>query len=181
MPAYCLSQEDTVALDRLLKVEKSYLLHHTQSRDVIIQVCGAGGRESWLWITGLVTKSCLILATPWTVAYQAHLSMGFSRQEYWSGFPFPSPGYGSSAIYSCYSYQNQIFLKKKFLHLVYAFKTISIDFKCFLIKKFTSYTEEIACQPPHASILEVVFSSYLLTLKQSLIAGPQKINVFTKT
>ena len=29
---------------------------------------------------------------PWTVAYQASLSMGFSRQEYWSGLPFPSPG-----------------------------------------------------------------------------------------
>ena len=29
---------------------------------------------------------------PWTVAHQAPLSMGFSRQEYWSGFPFPSPG-----------------------------------------------------------------------------------------
>ena len=30
--------------------------------------------------------------TPWTVAHQAPLSMGFPRQEYWSGFPFPSPG-----------------------------------------------------------------------------------------
>ena len=30
-------------------------------------------------------------ATPWTVAYQAPPSMGFSRQEYWSGLPFPSP------------------------------------------------------------------------------------------
>ena len=29
--------------------------------------------------------------TPWTVAYQAPPSMGFSRQEYWSGLPFPSP------------------------------------------------------------------------------------------
>ena len=31
-------------------------------------------------------------ATPWTVASQAPLSMEFSRQEYWSGLPFPSPG-----------------------------------------------------------------------------------------
>ena len=30
--------------------------------------------------------------TPWTVAHQAPLSMGFPRQEYWSGLPFPSPG-----------------------------------------------------------------------------------------
>ena len=32
-----------------------------------------------------------LFATLWTVAYQASLSMGFSRHEYWSGFPFPSP------------------------------------------------------------------------------------------
>ena len=40
---------------------------------------------------GLVAKSCLTLATPWTVACQAPLSMGFSSQEYWSRFPFLSP------------------------------------------------------------------------------------------
>ena len=33
-----------------------------------------------------------LFATPWTVARQAPLSIGFSRQEYWSGLPFPSPG-----------------------------------------------------------------------------------------
>ena len=33
-----------------------------------------------------------LFATPWTVAYQPLLSMEFSRQEYWSGLPFPSPG-----------------------------------------------------------------------------------------
>ena len=32
-----------------------------------------------------------VFKTPWTVAYQAPLSMGFSWQEYWDGFPFPSP------------------------------------------------------------------------------------------
>ena len=32
-----------------------------------------------------------LFVTPWTVAYQDPLSMGFSRQEYWSGLPFPSP------------------------------------------------------------------------------------------
>ena len=34
-----------------------------------------------------------LFATPWTVAHQAPLSTGFSRQKYWSGLPFPSPGY----------------------------------------------------------------------------------------
>ena len=33
-----------------------------------------------------------LFATPWTVAYQAPPSMGFSKQEYWSGLPLPSPG-----------------------------------------------------------------------------------------
>ena len=39
-----------------------------------------------------VAQSCQTLATPWTVAYQASPSRGFSRQEDWSGLPFPSPG-----------------------------------------------------------------------------------------
>ena len=34
-----------------------------------------------------------LFAIPWTVAYQALPPMGFSRQEYWSGLPFPSPGH----------------------------------------------------------------------------------------
>ena len=38
-----------------------------------------------------VTQSCSTLATPWTAAYQALQSMEFSRQEYWSGLPLPSP------------------------------------------------------------------------------------------
>ena len=53
----------------------------------------------------LVTKSCPTLVTPWTVALQAPLSMGFPRHEYWSGLPFPSPGDlpdpGNQALISC--------------------------------------------------------------------------------
>ena len=40
----------------------------------------------------LVAESCLSLVTLWSVARQAPLSMGFSRQEYWSGLPLPSAG-----------------------------------------------------------------------------------------
>ena len=39
-----------------------------------------------------ILSGILLLATPWTVAQQAPLSMGFPRQEYWSALPFPSPG-----------------------------------------------------------------------------------------
>ena len=42
--------------------------------------------------SGLVTKSCLPLVNPWIVPCQAPPSMGFPKQEYWSGLPFPSPG-----------------------------------------------------------------------------------------
>ena len=42
----------------------------------------------WKWSRSVVSNS----TTPWTVAHQAPLSMGFSRQEYWRGLPFPSPG-----------------------------------------------------------------------------------------
>ena len=47
------------------------------------------------WIPDWVVKllSCVqLFAKPWTAAYQTSPSMGFSRQEYWSGLPFPSPG-----------------------------------------------------------------------------------------
>ena len=37
-------------------------------------------------------SSVQLFVTPWTIAHQAPLSLGFSRQEYWSGLPFPPPG-----------------------------------------------------------------------------------------
>ena len=50
-----------------------------------------GGVPEERWCGDLVPKSRATLATPWTVARQAPLSLGFSRPEYWSGLPFPSP------------------------------------------------------------------------------------------
>ena len=46
-----------------------------------------------------IAQSCLTLATPWTAAYQAPQSMGFSRQKYWSGVPLPWLG-GSNFFFS---------------------------------------------------------------------------------
>ena len=54
--------------------------HYTKTRDELL--CGGG----------VVTKLCLTLVTPWTEAHQAPLSMGFPREEYYSGLPFPSLG-----------------------------------------------------------------------------------------
>ena len=48
--------------------------------------------NAWKWKAKVKSLSPVrLLATPWTTAYQALLSMGFSRQEYWSGVPLPSP------------------------------------------------------------------------------------------
>ena len=47
--------------------------------------------SKFISIKVLVTQSCLTVTT-WSVALQALLSMGFPRQEYWSGLPFPTPG-----------------------------------------------------------------------------------------
>ena len=43
-----------------------------------------------------------LLATSWTAAYQAPPSMGFSRPEYWSGVPLPSPNYMPPSLFSLY-------------------------------------------------------------------------------
>ena len=55
-----------------------------------------------------------LFATPWTVADQAAPSMGFSRQEYWSGLPFPSPIYMCIYLYIClyiniYTFQRNLY------------------------------------------------------------------------
>ena len=48
--------------------------------------------NAWKWKVKVKSFSPVqLLATPWTAAYQAPLSMGFSRQDYWSGVPLPSP------------------------------------------------------------------------------------------
>ena len=57
-----------------------------------IQYCKAIILQLKMCMYVLVTSHVWLFATPWTVAYQASLSMGFSRQEHWNGLPFLSPG-----------------------------------------------------------------------------------------
>ena len=56
-----------------------------------------------------VTQSCPTLCDPWTVAHQAPPSMGFSRQEYWSGLLFPSPRNSKPTTYYIYPSVYEIF------------------------------------------------------------------------
>ena len=74
-----------------------------------------------------------LFATPWTVAYQAPPPMGFSRQEYWSGLPLPSPLYilqTPNALFTLINCQFFLFLKDFDRHS----RTHSIYQKLFLYK-----------------------------------------------
>ena len=65
--------------------------------------------NSWKWKVKVKPLSCVwLLATSWTAAYPAPPSMGFSRQEYWSGVPLPSPVWLTKTIYMCI-YTHHIF------------------------------------------------------------------------
>ena len=57
----------------------------------ILSLCLFKLYTEWVkWVKSL--SRVWLFATPWTIAYKAPLSMEFSRQEYWNGLPFPSPG-----------------------------------------------------------------------------------------
>ena len=62
--------------------------------------------NAWKWKVKVKSLSLFqLLATPWTAAYQAPPSMGFSRQEYWSGVPSPSPNDAAVKSKSLYQYR----------------------------------------------------------------------------
>ena len=68
--------------------------------------------KAWKWKVKVKSLSRVrLLATPWTAAYQAPPSMGFSRQGYWSGLPLPSPivplTRGISRLLSCWEYRTE--------------------------------------------------------------------------
>ena len=71
--------------------------------------------NAWKWKVKVKALSCVLLfTTPWTAAHQAPPSMGFSRQEYWSGVPLPSPKF---LLYRFKLYRFIINLTSAFLNL----------------------------------------------------------------
>ena len=88
--------------------------------------------NAWKWKVKVKSLSCVrLLATPWIAAYQAPLSMGFARQEYWSGLPLPSPmcwwGYRKIGTIICWWREYE--LVQQFLKIVWLFlKLLNIDF-----------------------------------------------------
>ena len=78
--------------------------------------------NTWKWKVKVKSLSCVqLFVTPWTTAYQAPPSMGFSRQEYWSGLPLPSP------TKTRHSQINKCIFKKQF--------TDSVDCDIILVHK----------------------------------------------
>ena len=90
---------EIIAFLQLWTLICSYLLVELCWKVVVISE-DSGIRLNWVWVhTSLLLAVCaqslscvLTLVTPWIVARQAPLSMGFPRQEYWMGLSFPPPG-----------------------------------------------------------------------------------------
>ena len=82
-----------VISSRWLEKKKKKLLEGTLFGLTVTRKIAVAEKGSCILLLLLLSRfSCVWLcATPWTAAHQAPLSLGFSRQQYWSGLPFPSP------------------------------------------------------------------------------------------
>ena len=99
---------------------------------------------AWKWKVKLLRLStwklysCVrLLATPWTAVYQAPLSMGFSRQEYWSGVPLPSPNCRPH-IYSCWDSH-------------FSTLEVIIQWQRKILEKLAKRTKKLNCLEKHKS------------------------------
>ena len=77
--------------------------------------------------------------TPWTAAFQAPPSMRFSRQEYWSGVPLPSPSYAPNQYKSLVLKRNTNSVGRRMTLRDIAFKKISLSFVKIVIFKFSHF------------------------------------------
>ena len=91
--------------------------------------------NAWKWKVKVKLLSRVwLLVTPWTAAYQAPPSMGFSRQEYWNGLPFPS-SWRTRQLLLYLSY-NLIIVNVRILHKVNSLPLIKWCFSLFPSKNF---------------------------------------------
>ena len=72
--------------------------------------------NAWKWkVKGKLLSCVWLFATPWTAVHQAPLPMGFSRQEYWSGVPLPSPPKSSTGTH-IWTYSVKTFMGRFLIH-----------------------------------------------------------------
>ena len=97
-----------------------------------------------------------LLSTPWTAAHQAPLSMGFSRQEYWSGVPLPSPYFPGKVLIS---FSRTRFLDIEFLgDRFFSLSPLSMSTHCPLASKVSdekygdNLIEDTLCMTTHFSL-----------------------------
>ena len=82
--------------------------------------------------------SCVqLLATPWTAAYQAPPPIGFSRQEYWSGVPLPSPRVPLETLNSDSYNVNDLYIH----HTYHSYQNQEINFTVILLSKLETLFE----------------------------------------
>ena len=95
--------------------------------------------NAWKWKVKVKLLSCVRLsATPWTAAYQAPPSMGFSRQEYWSGVPLPSLVWWLRKSNTCYAHMGHLgfFLCEVPAQVFWSLKILVLSFKTWSVKVF---------------------------------------------
>ena len=108
--------------------------------------------NAWKWKVKVKSLSRVwLLATPWTAAYQAPPSMGFSRQEYWSGVPLPSP-FLSLAYINLFSIKTSKYLAfNTYLMVVWMYFLSWIN--CFYSFIFLQLYNSEKAMAPHSSTL----------------------------
>ena len=121
--------------------------------------------NAWKWKVKGKSLSCVrLLATPWTAAYQAPPSMGFSRQEYWRGLPLPSPIF--QWVSSFHQVANILYLQLQHQSFQWIFRLIS-----FRIDWFDLFAVQIMVWSPtpqfksiNSSVLSFLYGPTLMSI-----------------
>ena len=122
--------------------------------------------NAWKWKVKVKSLShARLFATPWTAAYQAHLSMGFSRQEYWSGLPLPFLTWGLLNFYL--RPESEVQGNQGILHMwlwvfgVGVYSNCGLHFNCLLT---TGYLQEADIRVP--GIVNCIWGNSLMECKK---------------
>ena len=126
---------------------RRYKLSRNLKEDAIWKGC------YFLYVCAKLLQSCSTLCDPWTVAHQAPLSMGFSRQEHWSELPFPSPGDlpypGIEPIaLTSPTLPSGLFTTRQprkpyFLYTSFKFHSFELDFKSYCLPRWYLWTSQV--------------------------------------